>query len=743
MAEEISQPIQKCMGLFKTAKNDSERFAALFMFTSLMRSKDCKTKAKKAIFETISFDFLKRLLLSKDVPVDCPPDTYKSLALSILNNFTQEEVIATHPKLLENVKIFLDIVQSGDSDGDNSLMAVSDTYKCLKNIVQYEQGQQALWKAKAVEIMTDIYSQQTFQADEALYVLVTLVIKYGIDAWTTNANQFQNLMTKLSLDFETDHTDRKFDLCAMINSILFNVSTKGKHIILSEAQNNDESWPASIYKGLCDILKSKITKQQRDPAIFLTSTMLNLLEVDWLLPSSLTEDENRRQFFLLLIQLTAVEVRMQMEDKTFKQTLTHGDLITACFVILEKVINHITNDLVELEQKEKQTVYAALKSAFTAVLNVLEKVSISTQIANLTFIEKSFIYAMIRVLVSWLAQDTTAMRPQIYKLLPFILMMANDSFNDAKKEYIELKLNRDPDRDVFTVTDVLRVMLPSLCHLTVEDQSRKIMLEMKQDEVLFECLQLHWSIVHYKKAPVPRADRLKQLNKPDEKLSKALVEQMNDSRTALISICNIFMNVTVLEPKMIEESDLFKKLLEFVFENLPELKSCPENLVLQGNFAVLGLLLMKQQTHRIKKNDFSICRYIQATIRFLWDAWSNEESTDPSNLVVSMSYKEHWNELMELWFLGMQTISSIVNLMPWISEFALESGWVEGILTMLKNVKVGNLPPNVKMAYEDFMCHLFDANEKSVATVLTKHDALRVCKNHRMTQLAKKLFGDK
>lgn len=63
---------------------------------------------------------------------------------------------------------------------------------------------------------------------------------------------------------------------------------------------------------------------------------------------------------------------------------------------------------------------------------------------------------------------------------------------------------------------------------------------------------------------------------------------MEDSRTAMISICNVFMNITVLEAKLVEDSALFNTLLKFIFENLPELKSIPENLVLHGNMAILG-----------------------------------------------------------------------------------------------------------------------------------------------------------
>jgi len=118
-----------------------------------------------------------------------------------------------------------------------------------------------------------------------------------------------------------------------------------------------------------------------------------------------------------------------------------------------------------------------------------------------------------------------------------------------------------------------------------------------------------------------------------------------------------------------------------------------------------------------------------------------DESTDSTSLVVAMSYKKYWLELMELWFLGMQTMSAVLALVPWISEFAIESGWAEGIIDTLHKVRMGSLPANTKSAYEDFLCHLVDANN-SVTTVLKEHDALAVCRTHRFMELGKRLFGD-
>jgi hypothetical protein len=401
----------------------------------------------------------------------------------------------------------------------------------------------------------------------------------------------------------------------------------------------------------------------------------------------------------------------------------------------------------DLEQKEKQQTYTALKGAFSAVLNMLELLSVTKKPLEVN--EKYFICVMLMPLTTWLAQETSAMKPAVNKILPFALKIANESFYAYRERYIS---ENNKSSEVITVkdnplssVDVLRAFLPALCHIAVDDNGRAILLKIKQEQVLLECLEFHWSIAHFKKPLIPKSERSKPRG-PDPEIPADRLKKMVDSRGAIISICNTFMNLCVLEADFVKDSPLFFTLMKFVFDNLPELKNNHDNLVVYGNMAVLGLMLLKLKTAYIKKNDFSICRYIQSTIRFLWDAYTAEENSNSSRyalgqLVVAMTYKESWIELQELWFLGMQNLSGILTLVPWISEFAIESGWAEGIIDMLVKIRPGSLPTNVKYAYEDLLCRLIDANSDLVAT-LKKKDAITACRGHKFMELGKKLFGE-
>ena len=49
-------------------------------------------------------------------------------------------------------------------------------------------------------------------------------------------------------------------------------------------------------------------------------------------------------------------------------------------------------------------------------------------------------------------------------------------------------------------------------------------------------------------------------------------------------------------------------------------------------------------------------------MRFLWDAHNCEEAREEEELVVSTPYIEHWNDLIDLWYLGMQVDLALAYL---------------------------------------------------------------------------------
>merc|ERR1712200_291186 len=108
----------------------------------------------------------------------------------------------------------------------------------------------------------------------------------------------------------------------------------------------------------------------------------------------------------------------------------------------------------------------------------------------------------------------------------------------------------------------------------------------------------------------------------------------------------------------------------------------------------------------------SIFRYIQAVVRFLWDAHNCEEAREEEELVVSTPYIEHWNELIDLWYLGMQVLSNVLAVVPWVIDFIVDSGWAQEIVRTL--VKGST-----------------DVNE-----VLKDNGVVQICQAHQLKELS-------
>ena len=159
--------------------------------------------------------------------------------------------------------------------------------------------------------------------------------------------------------------------------------------------------------------------------------------------------------------------------------------------------------------------------------------------------------------------------------------------------------------------------------------------------------------------------------------------EMTNSKYAMVTICNVLMNITVLEPGFVEECPIFFHLLKFIMTSLPTLQNSgtyswflctifwvftyckmfslclDEQLVLYGNLSVLGLLILKHHPRKPKSTEFSVYKFVQSIIRFLWDAHNNDEAEE-DDYGVSNTYLAYWNELIDLWYLGMQVLSSLL-----------------------------------------------------------------------------------
>jgi len=720
MDSQIPQSVLQCVAALKSAKNDNERFASLFLVTKLIKGEDCTGASLKLLYDAMGFDFLNRLLRASEVPEDCPPFIYKSVALSIISVFCGVPEIVNSPSIRSIIPVLLDIIgMSDDDEMSDDLMLVSDCYTCLGAIAEVKAGRDALLSTGTTKCLMEIFAEENFRHDEALSLLHNLVRLEGHQVWDGNQTLYLEVMRRLTNDFIADNTEKKFELCSIL-TVFFSQSPRK----ITSEELESQSWPKDLLLELEGILCSKIGTEHRDVALQLISRLLELLGIEW----GLKHGPNSYQFLLLLVNLACVEVRMKLEDKSLSQVLGVADVLVACYTIIELFITFMTSQLfLDFDQKQRDQAYCALKGAVSAILGLLLEVSLETP----TFEAKEsvesrrtiFICASIRVLGAWLAEEAASMKRDVCVILPYIISVCKVMF----------KLRQGGQEEL---SDVFRFMLPAFCHLAAEDASRKIMLDQALHETLYEYLMYQWTIFSrwLSDQPALAADWLHATVGQTEEQTNLAEKSRPDSEAAVILVCGIFMNLVVLEPNLCQQHVVFTQLLRFSFSNVPVLVKRQDFLILHGNLAVLGLLILRQHSWKYPNGDSNVFRYIQGTVSFLWDAHNSEEACQEMSLVISLRYKKDWPDLAELWFLGMQSLSNILTSMEWIVEFIVDSGWPQEIIKSLSKIVSSAIDANTRTAYEDFLCCLVKAHPP-VKDLIKEHGGKQTCRTHSMRQL--------
>ncbi len=85
--------------------------------------------------------------------------------------------------------------------------------------------------------------------------------------------------------------------------------------------------------------------------------------------------------------------------------------------------------------------------------------------------EYLIVTASVRVLGAWLAEDSLTLAAEVYGLLPFLMELCSSSTPQEED------------------TDLLKFLLPGLCHLTADDKARPVLIRAKLMKTLSNYMQ--------------------------------------------------------------------------------------------------------------------------------------------------------------------------------------------------------------------------------------------------------------
>ena len=431
--------LQKCISVLNAAKSDTERFAALLLVTQLVQSNAIDVAGRRQLFDAIGFKFINRLLNTTNVPSDCPQDIYNSLALTILACFSTDEELRVHPEMLTKIPLFLAGI-SNSAEGSNVNEATVDTcYQIIASLACSSTGCTHLVEKGAFSTLCRVVSGEKDgkYTSKAIETLLRILNNSRCVFWKEQRDVLFEALNALSVKFREAQNNTKFELCRYL--VLF-LSGAEKSVF----QGVEHSWLASIYTALNEILQSKISSEQRDPAIVLVSVVIELVGMYWMIEFS---GEESPGLFILSLTIASVEIRMILDGKTAGEIVPKASLLSSCFNILEKAINFAIVNTGSLQNNRQLTaivsdslprVYSIATESIHSIVLFLDHVAQEMDKRIMTTQERQVMLASVRVLCAWMAEETAALQDDICKLLPFLLKLGKESLDSCTGKRIFL-----------------------------------------------------------------------------------------------------------------------------------------------------------------------------------------------------------------------------------------------------------------------------------------------------------------
>ncbi|XP_052061318.1 neurochondrin-like [Mytilus californianus] len=423
MATSDDKNIRKTFSVLENAKTDNERFAALLLFAKTTNAKQLSLEDRKRALDAIGVTFFNRLLKSKNIPEDCEVDVYRSLALKILSGLCGDNQLVLEFEVYKILRSINDIITDSDSQED----MIIDCYDLLSAFAQTEEGSIKLVDYGTVTALSEVITKHLPGCEKGQVILQSVLHLCGDYAWKKDTPSMQVVLEHFCNQLETFQDERKFELCAVVSGI---VSSLPKDVAKKSLQR---TWFKSLVHALADMFTSKLGQPQRDPALRLASSVLDKLGVESILPPN----RDDCKLLLVIIHLSCIEVRISLENLTPDQIMTKADTLVSCYNLLELIICHMTSaPSLKLDENQVLQLHSAMEGAFNSVIFYLREQS-ELEIQRVD--PSQIVLASVRVLGSWVAEETSALKARVQEILPFILKLCKCQLKCTKTKRLSLK----------------------------------------------------------------------------------------------------------------------------------------------------------------------------------------------------------------------------------------------------------------------------------------------------------------
>ncbi|NXN91735.1 NCDN protein, partial [Rhinopomastus cyanomelas] len=678
-----SGALRRCLAVLRDAKDDNEQFAALLLVTKAVKAGEVDAKTRRQIFDAIGFTFPNRLLTSRQPPAGCPEHTFRALGLTLLACFCTDPELAGHSQILNKIQAFSDVVASPCPPECTSM--VDDAYQCLSAVLATARGPRELVTKGALSALCQAYVSGTYGSDRALTLLLGLLAVAEAKCWQRGSSHLLAVLSKLSSDFLKAEDLTKFELCEVL-----------PHFIpLSPPLTQDSQGSECLrrlYEGLAHILSSKLSHSQRDPALKLAACLVQACGSDWIPAGSAGS-----KFLALLVNLACVEVRLTLEEPDPLVTEGKKEVMTACYVLIEMGIQEcLREEKPLLEDTQKMQLMRIMEEAFGAIIFYLSQVKQEE-------LQDPFVFASVRVLGAWMAEETSCLRQEICELLPFLVRYAAKLFREGSPAESLPEEELGSTEGSGSALDALRFLLPGFCHLTAEDRPRDILISEGAPALLCDYFQRQWEVL---------------MSEPES------LAPLTNAEMSLQTACGVFLNLVVTAPDVIRQDKTFSSLMSLLLKCLPRLLPHNDRLVLAANVATLGLMMARiLASSAVLQGTQPAKEFFGAAVRLLSQAHTAqaEPGSDGLAMAVSATYASAWADVRELWFLGMQALAGCVPHFPWLPQILLQARWLEDLSELLTRVAPASVDFELVTAFQGVLVELARASKPCRDAILLQH----------------------
>ncbi|XP_068735624.1 neurochondrin-like [Montipora capricornis] len=195
--------------------------------------------------------------------------------------------------------------------------------------------------------------------------------------------------------------------------------------------------------------------------------------------------------------------------------------------------------------------------------------------------------------------------------------------------------------------DIMRFLLPPLCHISADENIRMILIDNSGPELFARCYFQQWKI-------------WKELEKTGGELAEC--------ETCLVTILGIVLNFFVTEAKLVANNVVFQEIGNHVHASASLMMSS-NNDVLLFNMVVLGLLFQKNSLdHGASRKPEEMFQFLSTSVHFLRgtrpfickkELWIERSLTIQATICQKVS-----GDVTELWFLCLQIVFDLYNMLP-------------------------------------------------------------------------------